>query len=101
MVIRRFVYSQREQAQKPEAPQCYISARYKTAGLLQRIPVDLIWQCGGVFMAAVQSSRITAVVRASQPSNRQCEYATLLTFPSVHCRLFFFFLTLQNIYHFE
>lgn len=49
--------------------------------LLQRIPDDLIWQCGGDLVAAAQSSRITAVVRASQPSNRQPQYATLLTFP--------------------
>lgn len=47
------------------------------------------------FVATVQSSRITAVARASQPSNRQPEYATVLKrfLPYTHCRLFFFLFT--------
>lgn len=38
-----------------------------------------VQQRAEALMATVQSSRITAVAKASQPSNRQSEYATLLT----------------------
>lgn len=54
MVIRQPLSGAGERARRsPKHPLCYFSPRYKTTGLLQRIPDDLIWQCGG---AATRSS---------------------------------------------
>lgn len=41
-----------------------------------------VQQLARALMATVQSSRITAVARAREPSNRQPVYTTLLIFPS-------------------
>lgn len=58
-----------------------------------------VQQFARAFMANVQSSGITAVVRASQHSNRPPEYATLLTFPSTQApsTVFLHIFTLRNL----
>lgn len=100
MIRRVFVSSQRARAEAPEHPQCYFhpdtEQQGERTGFLMTLYGSVgVKQLARAFMATVQSSRITAVARASQPSNRQPEYATLLKrfLPYTHCRLFFFLFT--------
>lgn len=83
MIRRVFVSSQRARAEAPKHPQCYFhpdtEQQGERAGFLMTLYGSVgVKQLARAFMATVQSSRITAVARASQPSNRQPEYATLL-----------------------
>lgn len=102
-VTRRSLFQARKLARKPPV---FFSPRYKTPVLLQRVPDDLIWQCGG---ATTRSSshgnrpELSDFCRCQGESAQQptawSRHSTNVSFPSRVLFLLFYFLL--NIHPFE